>query len=57
MVKPIAFHEKDINFVGALLDDHLVDLEEVRRRLGTITAHHNAASEQADSWLRSRKSS
>ena len=57
VAKLIAFRKKDINFVGALLDDHLVDLEEVRRRLRTVTDLHNAASEQADSWLGSRRSS
>ncbi len=56
VAKLIAFREKDINFVGALLDDHLVDLEEVRRRLRTVADLHNAAREQADSWLGSRRS-
>ena len=55
VAKLIAFREKDINFVGALLDDDLVDHEEVRRGLGTVSAQHNAAREHADSWLRSRK--
>ncbi len=57
VAKLIAFREKDINFVGALLESHLVDLEEVRRRLRTVTGQHSAASEQADSWLGSRNPS
>jgi hypothetical protein len=57
VAKLIAFREKDINFVSALLDDHLVDLEEVRRRLGTVTDRHGVAREHADSWLGSRKPS
>ena len=57
MAKLIAFREKDVNFVGAFLDDHLVDLEVVKRRLGTVADKHHAAGERADSWFRSRKSS
>jgi len=49
VAKLIAFREKDLNFVGALLDDRLVDVEEVTRRLGTVTNQHNAAIERADS--------
>lgn len=56
VAKLIAFREKDINFVGALLEGHLVDFEEVRRRLRTVAGQHSAASKQADSWLGSRKS-
>jgi hypothetical protein len=55
--KLIAFREKDINFVGALLEDHLVDLEMVKSRLETVADKHRAAGERADSWLRSRTSS
>ncbi len=55
VAKLIALREKDINFVGALLDHHLVDRVEIGRRLRTVPGQHHAASEQADSWLRSRK--
>ena len=48
MAKMSAFREKDLNLVGARLDDRLVDLEEARRRLGTVPDQHNAAS-----WLAS----
>lgn len=57
VAKLIAFREKDINFVSALLEDRLVDLEEVRRRLRTVADQHKAARQQADSWLGSWKAS
>lgn len=57
VAKLIAFREKDINFVSALLHDRLVDLEEVRRRVRTIADQHKAARQQADSWLGSWKAS
>jgi len=62
VAKLIAFRDKDLSFVGALLDDHLVDLEEARRRLGTVSDQHTApasrlvhgsgAASQTD-WARS----
>jgi hypothetical protein len=55
--KLIAFREKDLNFVGALLDDHLIDVEVVILRLGTVARQHKAASKRADSWLLSRRAS
>lgn len=57
VAKLIAFREKDLNFVGALLDDRLVDVEEVILRLGTVAHPHKAASQRADSWLGTRKPS
>lgn len=56
VAKLIAFREKDVNFVGALLDDHLVDGDEVARRLGDVATLHHAAAERARSWLEGRKS-
>ena len=56
VAKLIAFREKDRNFVGALLDDHLVDGDEVARRLGDVATLHQAAAERARSWLEGRKS-
>ncbi len=55
--KLIAFREKDLHFVGALLDDRLVDVEEIVLRLETVDLQHKAASERADSWLGSHKPS
>jgi hypothetical protein len=55
VAKLIAFREKDLNFVAALIDDHLVDGDEVRRRLGTVANQHKAATERADAWLGSCK--
>lgn len=55
VAKLIAFREKDLNFVGALLDDRLVDVEEVILRLGTVAHQHKAANERAVSWLGTRK--
>lgn len=57
VAKLIAFREKDLNFVGTLLDHRLVDGEKVMRRLGTVATHHTAASERAESWLGTRKPS
>jgi len=57
VAKLIAFREKDLNFVGALLDDHLIDVEVVTLRLGTVARQHKAASKRADSWLLGRRAS
>ena len=54
--KLIAFREKDVNFVGALLEDHLVDLEEVIRRLEIVDLQHKGATRTSHSWLRSHRS-
>jgi hypothetical protein len=55
VAKLIAFREKDLNFVGSLLEDGLVDAEEVTRRLGSVASGHKAAIERARSWVGSRK--
>ena len=57
VAKLIAFREKDLNFVGALLDDHLIDVEVVTLRFGTVARQHKAASKRADSWLLGRRAS
>lgn len=49
--KLIAFREKDLNFVGALLDHALVDSEVVKLRLGTVAHQHHTSTERATSWL------
>lgn len=51
VAKLIAFREKDLNFVGALLAHLLVDIDEVILRLGTVAQQHQAATERAVSWL------
>jgi hypothetical protein len=56
VAKLIAFREKDVNFVGALLDDRLVDGDEVVRRLGAVATLHQAATQRARSWIEGRKS-
>ncbi len=55
VAKLIAFREKDLNFVGSLLDDGLVNGEEIMRRLGSVASGHKAAIERARSWVGSRK--
>jgi len=51
VAKLIAFREKDLNFVGALLEHALVDSEVVMLRLGTVAHQHQTSTEQAISWL------
>lgn len=55
VAKLIAFREKDLNFVGSLVDDGLVDGEEVMRRVERVAGGHKAAIERAHSWVESRK--
>jgi hypothetical protein len=57
VAKLIAFREKDLNFVGALLDHALVDSEEVILRLGTVAQQDQTASERAVSWLNTHRRS
>jgi len=54
VAKLIAFREKDLNFVAALLDATLVEPEEVLRRLRMVPESRKAAGERAHSWLTSR---
>jgi hypothetical protein len=53
--KLIAFREKDLNFVAALLDARLVEREDLIRRLETVAETYKAACERARSWLASRE--
>lgn len=55
VAKLIVFREKDVNFVGALLDDRLVDGDEVVRRLGEVATLHQTAAKRARSWLEGRE--
>lgn len=54
VAKLIAFREKDLNFVAALLDARLVEREAVVRRLESVAESHKPARERAGSWLASR---
>lgn len=54
VAKLVAFREKDVNFVGALLDARLVTGDEVARRLETVDENYQVATERARSWLASR---
>jgi len=54
VAKLIAFREKDLNFVGALLDVHLVHGDELVRRLGAVATFHQTAAKRARSWLEGR---
>jgi len=53
--KLIAFREKDLNFVAALLDAHLIEREDVIRRLESVAENHKAVCERACSWLATRE--
>jgi hypothetical protein len=55
VAKLIAFREKDLNFVDALLGAHLVDGDEIVRRLEAVATLHQAAATRARSWLEDRK--
>ena len=57
MAKMIPFRKKALNLSAPSSTIAFVDLEEARRRLGTVPDQHNAASEQASSWLGGRKPS
>lgn len=53
--KLIAFREKDLNFVAALLDARLVGREDLIRRLEAVAETHKSACARARSWLASRE--
>lgn len=55
VAKLCAFREKDRNFVTALLDAGLVDADVIASRLLTVPTAHLASTEQAQSWLASRR--
>ena len=52
--KLIAFREKDLSFVAALLDARLVERDDVIRRLESVAENHKPARERAGAWLASR---
>ena len=54
VAKLIAFREKDLNFVAALLKANLVDAELIASRLRTIPLEHVAIAERA-LWLDSTR--
>ena len=54
VAKLCALREKDRNFVAALLDAGLVDVDVILERLPTVEARHMTDSERAAAWLESR---
>ena len=55
VAKLVAFREKDLNFVAALLKANLVDAELIASRLPTIPLEHVASAERALPWLDSTR--
>lgn len=55
VAKLMALREKDRNFVAALLDAGLVNLDLIATRLSTISGERAAATEQALTWLNSMR--
>ena len=53
VAKLCAYREKDLNFVGALLGNGLVDPELIDERLSDVPEAHISASRRAQDWLRS----
>lgn len=49
--KLAAFREKDLNFVGALIDAGLVDVTVIAARLSDVPAEHLEAIERGRIWL------
>jgi len=54
VAKLCAYREKDLNFVGALLGNGLVDSELIVERLSDVPEAHFSASQRALDWLHSR---
>lgn len=54
VAKLCAFREKDLNFVGALLDAGLVDSGVIFERLPLVPSRYRSAVERALSWLAAR---
>jgi Nucleotidyltransferase of unknown function (DUF6036) len=54
VAKLCAFREKDQNFVAALLDADLVDVEIVTQRLTDVPTRHRPATKRALAWLAAR---
>lgn len=50
-----AFREKDINFVGSLLDAGLTNPAVIANRVATVPAEHAATAERALDWIASRR--
>lgn len=55
VAKLCAFREKDINFVGSLLDAGLADPSVITARLSTVPTQHTAATERAGTWITARR--
>lgn len=55
VAKLCAYREKDLNFVGALLGNGLVDPELIDKRLSDVREANISASQRAQNWLRSRQ--
>lgn len=51
VAKLVAGREKDLNFVGALLDAGLVDVETIAARYGTLGPGHDGAVARGIAWL------
>lgn len=55
VAKLCAYREKDLNFVGALLRNGLVDRELIGERLSDVSEANISASQRAQDWLRARQ--
>ncbi len=53
VAKLVAFREKDRNFVAALVQVGLVDVDTILARLSTVEARHLGSADRAVGWLRS----
>ena len=51
VAKLCAYREKDLNFVGALLDAGLVDMDTIATRLRRVPTRHHPAAERGLAWL------
>ena len=54
VAKLCAMREKDLNFVGALIDDRLVSSRVIDQRLRHVPPPHAEAAQRARTWLSSR---
>ena len=54
VAKLCALREKDRNFVRALLDADLVDVDVITRRLPSVPAKHHQSARNALTWLAAR---
>lgn len=53
VAKLVAFRDKDRNFVAALVQVGLVDVDTILARLSTVEARHLGSADRAVGWLRS----